>query len=473
MVEVSTLSYNQLLSRYHKISVPDYQRPYRWSEEKVGELLEDLEEFFIFKTQPNHHSNYYIGSILLYHKEDTNQYEIIDGQQRLTTLTLLYYSIYEELLEGQNFCYNNHISFNNIRKNLQYLEDRLGLLLQLNEEGLFDKLIFTLIISKNEDNSFAFFDSQNNRGVTLAADDYLKAYHLRAVSSETLQEKLAKQWERSVLRAQKEEDVEAGLLHLFYKILYKSREWKGQQSFIPEDKDAILKAFQKKTYRSENKNSYYLYPGRSNIKYISVHIDDNDQEHFLVRSELFSSDAEFPLSLRQPLYKGHNFFKFTQKYYAVHQLLFQNHLEGSEALSKTQYYYKNVYTNNMSVYLRHFMQLCLVMYYDVFKENKLDKAIAYFDYFIGSIRVSKHYVRKEAVKNSLLNASNNLLDVIANAFIPEEIFDFIAEQSEIRRIYEVERLERNNGVRSSYKQRVLDFYDRKEFSLKNRLQWIN
>ncbi len=87
---------------------------------------------------------------------------------------------------------------------------------------------------------------------------------------------------------------------------------------------------------------------------------------------------------------------------------------------------KKVYSGDMSVYLRYFIQLCLVTYYDCFEELQLHKAAQYFDYFIGSLRMSKYYVRSEAVKNSLTKAPNNLLDILIGAYRPQEVFDFIA-----------------------------------------------
>ena len=118
------------------------------------------------------------------------------------------------------------------------------------------------------------------------------------------------------------------------------------------------------------------------------------------------------------------------------------------------------------------MQLCMVMYYDTFGDAKIDEAVKYFDYLIGSIRVEKYYVKKEAVKNSLIDNSNNLLDVIANAYIPQEVFEFITAQSKAKSIYENENLDNDNGVRNAYKNRVLSYFNQRETTLKERLQWI-
>lgn len=69
--------------------IPDYQRPYSWTTEQARELLEDLLGF----VQANNGAvadmpTYFLGSIVLI-KADAPEADVVDGQQRLTTLTLL------------------------------------------------------------------------------------------------------------------------------------------------------------------------------------------------------------------------------------------------------------------------------------------------------------------------------------------------------------------------------------------------
>ena len=470
MVEVFTHTYNDIFKQYKNISVPEYQRPYRWTTEKVDELLMDLEEFFI--TKPNPNLEYYMGGILFFQDSKEKKSQIIDGQQRLTTLTLIQYLLDGELQPNQNLTYNNHISFYNIKQNLTYLEEKRALLDKLNQLNFFTRLRFTLILSDNEDNAFAFFDSQNNRGVTLGADDFLKAYHLREVHSEHLQEHLAQDWERTVFNSQKEKNFETGLQHLFYKILYRARMWRGQSQLIPEDKDVLLKTFQKQTLKSPNNDVYELFPGRVNQRYKFLFAKDDNTSEFLGEEIEIQNSLDLPFAIRQPIFKGHNFFKFTQKYHDNHDHLFAETSATEVSVIKARKYYYTIYTEKMSVYLRHYMQLCMVMYYDTFGDAKIDEAVKYFDYLIGSIRVEKYYVKKEAVKNSLIDNSNNLLDVIANAYIPQEVFEFIIAQSKAKSIYENENLDNDSGVRNAYKNRVLSYFNQSETTLKERLQWI-
>ena len=70
---------------YH---IPSYQRPYAWEKEQAETLFDDLLDFY--KNQPKD-DNYFLGSIVLIKEDDENKplSYVIDGQQRLTSLTIL------------------------------------------------------------------------------------------------------------------------------------------------------------------------------------------------------------------------------------------------------------------------------------------------------------------------------------------------------------------------------------------------
>ena len=76
--------------------IPDYQRPYAWSEEECQTLWDDLFDFAFPELDYEKFSSdseYYLGPIVTY-KNDDNKLEIIDGQQRLTTIMLLLRAFY-------------------------------------------------------------------------------------------------------------------------------------------------------------------------------------------------------------------------------------------------------------------------------------------------------------------------------------------------------------------------------------------
>lgn len=66
--------------------IPSYQRPYAWTPVQAGELFSDLHDFYCKEDKED---TYFLGSIVLIKEEGKPHAEVIDGQQRLTTLTIL------------------------------------------------------------------------------------------------------------------------------------------------------------------------------------------------------------------------------------------------------------------------------------------------------------------------------------------------------------------------------------------------
>lgn len=77
-----------------KFVIPDYQRPYKWYVEKCETLWDDIENFA--RTDAKNGADYFLGTIVSYNNGDKNK-EIIDGQQRITSLLLLLRAFYKKL----------------------------------------------------------------------------------------------------------------------------------------------------------------------------------------------------------------------------------------------------------------------------------------------------------------------------------------------------------------------------------------
>ncbi len=89
MLEQGTLSAHEypvekIFSSDFAFSIPDYQRPYRWGVEQAGQLLEDLADALGQRQE----EPYFLGSLVLV-RQAPRDFDVIDGQQRLTTLTIL------------------------------------------------------------------------------------------------------------------------------------------------------------------------------------------------------------------------------------------------------------------------------------------------------------------------------------------------------------------------------------------------
>lgn len=84
----------------NKFLIPDYQREYSWTDAQVTTLFEDLIEYMDLnrtKIDEEKVDNPYFLGCIVYYKNDDNKLEIIDGQQRITTLFLLLRALYDKI----------------------------------------------------------------------------------------------------------------------------------------------------------------------------------------------------------------------------------------------------------------------------------------------------------------------------------------------------------------------------------------
>lgn len=93
-IEINKKSVKEFLEagKKQKFVIPEYQRPYAWGEEEVQTLFDDIVEY----TQERIDSPYFLGTIVSY-TNDNKEQEIIDGQQRITTLCLLLRALYTKI----------------------------------------------------------------------------------------------------------------------------------------------------------------------------------------------------------------------------------------------------------------------------------------------------------------------------------------------------------------------------------------
>ena len=199
--------------------LPNYQRPYKWTAKNAIQLLDD-----IIEAKNANKETYRVGTLILHHDEEDN-YNIVDGQQRIITFSLLLKAFgkieHVEFLD-QPLAENEH-NVRNIPNNFRALERRINNIADEKEEDslldyLKDNCEFIVVITKDISEAFQFFDSQNARGKKLYPHDLLKAYHLREMKDLDIAEteKIVKSWEDL---NQKE------LSAMFSEYLYRIKEW--------------------------------------------------------------------------------------------------------------------------------------------------------------------------------------------------------------------------------------------------------
>lgn len=229
-------------------SIPGYQRPYAWTTEQAGELIDDLYSFMKSSGKAlGDIPPYFLGSIVLIKQEALPPTTVVDGQQRLTTLTLLLSAIRAKVADGKardgisKLIYeqgdiilntDNHYrltlrdkdkaffreyvqhedgiekliqlndklpdSQNNLRENARLLMNRLENIsaeerLRL-AQFIATRCYLVTVCTPDLDSAYRIFGVLNSRGLDLSATDILKAEIIGKVG-ESRRDKYTKDWE--------------------------------------------------------------------------------------------------------------------------------------------------------------------------------------------------------------------------------------------------------------------------------------
>ena len=99
---VKTLTVSDLFDNENKCNyiIPIYQRNYAWGDDEISSLLQDIKN--ACEKNKEQDKNYYIGSLVVY-RRDNGDFEVIDGQQRLTTLTLIMHHLDKLVFRNVSF----------------------------------------------------------------------------------------------------------------------------------------------------------------------------------------------------------------------------------------------------------------------------------------------------------------------------------------------------------------------------------
>ena len=89
-IEAKELRLVDIFSDDYSFEIPEYQRPYAWTTEQSGELLDDLLYAMGQVENVRDASPYFLGSIVIIKDGNDSRAQIVDGQQRITTLTILF-----------------------------------------------------------------------------------------------------------------------------------------------------------------------------------------------------------------------------------------------------------------------------------------------------------------------------------------------------------------------------------------------
>jgi hypothetical protein len=195
---IEELTLEQLGNKKYQFRIPLYQRKYAWTSDEVNALLDDLKTF---SKKQKKEQKYFIGNIVVENKDGI--YDIIDGQQRFTTLYVMakiaglsYYQLHYEIREDDDeflkeFEYVQNLSIDYKNADRQFKEN-IEEILKFQQEHLHDDLTLasllglckiTLTILPDGIDIVKYFEVMNNRGRQLEKHQILKAKLLEQISS--------------------------------------------------------------------------------------------------------------------------------------------------------------------------------------------------------------------------------------------------------------------------------------------------
>lgn len=225
-----------------KFAIDYYQREYRWQTKQVAELIEDLAGSFLTsftagdaQKEVKRYGHYFLGSVIVSEKD--HRKFIIDGQQRLTTLTLLFIHLYRNLPtspqkeELGRLIYSYHqgeVSFNldveerhkcmtalydgqpvdesdepesvvNIVRRYRDIEELFPS--DITEEALphfadwlIDNVHMVEITAYSDADAYMIFETMNDRGLSVTPTEMLKGYLLANITDSKLRNRANSRW---------------------------------------------------------------------------------------------------------------------------------------------------------------------------------------------------------------------------------------------------------------------------------------
>ena len=401
----------------YNLAIPEYQRPYVWGEELIlkfcNQIFQHTERSDINENDLPH---YYLGCIVLH--DDGSHLNIIDGQQRITTLILI------SKLKGlivKDLHFYHPLSFQNINKNFTLLEKEYNnpksKLRSVIARIDFDQINVTIIKTKNEDQAYNFFETLNTGGVRLSGTDILKAHHLRSISNGKIKE-FAKNWEKRQKNLEK-----------VNKILVKARRmnplldnsFPGKYGSNDEWKKTLTDEFSEKTGKEKR-----------DIGFADVLIEKNT--HTILSDKY---------SIRQPLNDGENYINYFLSFTDIYDEMFKS---SNNTDFYTRFNEEVINVIDGTVDLKSYYELIMMCFVDKYGKEHFEEFAFWAFRFIYSLRVGeKTRIYEATVRNFFIK--NNLLERVLYSYKVTEVLGYLKSQP-------FEILSEVSGVRERFLFRV-------------------
>lgn len=379
---------------YQNLTIPNYQRPYKWKIKNVFNLISDIEHERNKELSIDSAYRYRIGSVIL-HKEGDN-INVVDGQQRLLTIGLILSVIAPNEIRKISL-FQTDLTNKTTLDNLSY--NREHILMYFKNWETKDKVSFgnyvldsCEVIAIKADNiaeAFQLFDSQNARGKVLEPADLLKAFHLRVMNDEHEKRMCVRRWEEAIDREL--------LYPVLSKIIYRCRRWMRRDYEAYDFNNEVIDEFKGANVESFNHNE--------------------NRSPYLQR--LYFTSKLDSYSIDEPIANGKRFFDYVDHYVSIYERLFPGikdmQVNSSEVrlakdndfqnLIRNKCYYSPKMYRTGDRRLRSTLYCFLVAYYDKFGDTHYEEFFNIVYQFVYQLRIYLGHISKSSIKLYLL-ASN-------------------------------------------------------------------
>ena len=314
-IEASDTNISSLLKE-QKFYIDYFQREYRWEEKHIKLLVEDLTTTFLKSYSPGdqrsavgNYQNYYLGPVVFSVNPDDGKKSIIDGQQRITSITLLLIYLnhlqlekdsqvsieklifsekygeksfnmtddHRELCLKSLFESGNYILDDSDDETVQNMLNRYEDIDQsfpeeLTKEALpyfidwfIENVIIVQIVAYSDENAYTIFETMNDRGLNLTPSEMLKGFVLSKITNSNHRTEINDLWKIEIQKLHEfGETADQTFFHAWFRAKYATSIRPGKAGSENKDFELIGSRFHnwfkdnhKKLFKLNNSDDFY------------------------------------------------------------------------------------------------------------------------------------------------------------------------------------------------------------------------
>lgn len=408
-----------------RLNVPEYQRPYLWGKKETDRILKDIKAHF--KEDSVTGPDYYLGSIILH--QSGEELNIIDGQQRLTTIALLLSAI--DRSGNLVIDYSSPSTTQHIRVNYRYLQTRADEFRPYYAH-IMERVNITLVVTDREDDAYTFFETQNTGGVRLSGVDIIKAFHLRAIKDRVPRNQSAANWEKQ------------SKLEAVCTMVLKARYWKsfGGHGAPSRNNDIALKNAIVDEFSERTRED-----GLADVGYVVARVR-------VTQDGMQTITPKFPFAIRQPLNNGENLIDYMTSFCNLYREVLPYRKEGNWTDQSYESFINFVVKHvDGTLFLKELFEISLLCYAHRFGTEHLYEAALWLFRCTYELRLKNPKTVKETSVPDFLK-KYPVIDIILSVFDHRELME---ELRSFRAKVHEDNLE-GNTVKCRYLKRLTEFF---------------